>query len=183
MPPARATARALITALLVAMICWYLGADIWRSILFGAVLTTVGLICLGASAPDPSDTEWRAVGRPNLAGARSDVAQLSGSLRGRYGRVGYGVVWHLQQIARHRLARYQLDLGNPADGPRIEQLIGRRAYTLLVGRRRRPPLLRSVRHCLDALDALGVTRPTAPAGPGRPTAPFMFQILRRARER
>ncbi len=169
MPPTRATARALITALLIATICWYLRC---RRLALAPVRRRPddrGLRSTWAPAPpDPGDTEWRAVGRSNLAGARSDVAQLSGSLRGRYGRVGHGVVWRLQQIARHRLARYQLDLGDPADGPRIEQLIGRRAYGLIIGGRRRPPLLRSVLHCLDALDALDGTRPTAPARPRAP---------------
>ena len=155
LPTRRETIRTLCAGVLIAAICWYFGADVWEAILFGGVLTTVGLIGLvGTAATDLGNTDWRAGGRPNRDGARSEVAQLSWSLRGSYGRVGSPAVWRARRLARQRLAVYQLDLGNPADRPEIERLIGRRAYAVLVRGERRPPLLRTFVHCLDALDAL-----------------------------
>jgi hypothetical protein len=184
-PGRRAATCVLIVALLVAAICWYFGADVWHSILLGGVLTTVGLIALvGAASPDLSDTGWRSGGRPSRHGARSEVADLSRSLRGSYGRVDRRAVWRVRQLARHRLALHQLDLHDPADRRRIEQLIGRRAYAVLARGERRPPLLRSLLHCLDVLDALDHTRPAAPPSRSRRRTPiFIPHRLRRARER
>ena len=89
----RATIRILLTALLVAAICWYFGADVWHSILIGSALTTLGLIGLVANdKPDFGNTGWRSDSRSNRHGARRDVAELSWSLRGSYGRVGSGAV-------------------------------------------------------------------------------------------
>ena len=90
----------------------------------------------------------------------------------------------VRQLARQRLALHQLDLNDPADRPRIEQLIGHRAYAVLVRGERRPPFLRSFLHCLDALDALDPTRPTASPSRSRRRSPnFTPHRLRRARER
>jgi hypothetical protein len=184
-PERRATARVLILALLAAALCWYFGADAWHAILIGGVITTVGVIGLVASeTPDLITIDWRSVGRPNRHGARSDVAELSWTLRGSYGRVGGPAVWRARRLARQRLAVYQLDLGNPADRPEIERLIGRRAYTVLVRGERRPPLLRTFVHCLDALDALDPTRPVEPPpGSRRRRAIVTRPRPRRARER
>jgi hypothetical protein len=163
-PALWATIRVLLAVLLVAAICWYFGVDVWHSILLGSALTTVGLIALvGSASPVLASTDWRSGGRPNRHGARSDVAELSWSLRGSYGRVDNRAVRRVQQLARQRLALYQLDLLNPEDRGEIEQLIGHRAYAVLVrGTRRRPPLLRSFVRCLDALDSLDNSRPTSP---------------------
>jgi hypothetical protein len=184
-PGRRVTTCVLIVALLVAVIFWYFGADVWHSILLGGVLTTVGLIALvGAADLDLGYTGWRGGGRPNRDGARSEIADLSRSLRGSYGRVDRRAVWRVRQLAWHRLALRQLDLGDPADRRGIEQLIGRRAYAVLVRGERRPPLLRSLLHCLDALDALEHSRPAAPPSRSRRRTPiFIPRRLRRARER
>jgi hypothetical protein len=184
-PGPRVTTCVLIVALLVAVICWYFGADVWHSILLGGVLTTVGLIALvGVADLDQSNTGWRGGGRPNRDGARSEVAHLSWSLRGSYGRVDRSAVWRVRQLARHRLALHQLDLHDPADLRRIEQLIGRSANAVLVRGERRPPLLRSLLHCLDVLDTLDHTRPAAPPSRSRRRTPIWIpHRLRRARER
>jgi hypothetical protein len=181
----RATIRILLTALLIAAVCWYFGADVWHSILIGGALTTLGLIGLIANDnPDFSNTGWRIDSRSNPHGARRDVAQLSWSLRGSYGRVGSGAVLRAQRLARQRLALYQLDLLNPTDRPRIEQMIGHHAYAVLVRGERRPPFLRSFIHCLNALDALDPTRPIALRSRSRRRSPnFTPHRPRRARER
>ena len=52
--------RTLLTALLVAAVCWYFGADVWHSILLGSALTTLGVVGLVANDdPDFSNTDWR----------------------------------------------------------------------------------------------------------------------------
>jgi hypothetical protein len=181
----RATVRTLLTALLVAAVCWYFGADVSHSILIGCAVTTLGVIFLIANDnPDFGNTGWQSDSRTSQQGARRDVAQLSRSLRGSYGRVGYGAVTHARQVARQRLVSYQLDLLNPADRPRIEQLIGHRAYVVLVQGERRPPILRSFIHCLNALDALDPTkRITLRSRSRRRFLNFTPHRPRRARER
>ncbi len=181
----RATTRILLTGLLIAAICFYFGADVWHSILIGGALATLGLIGLIANDnPDFGNTGWKSDSRSDRRGARRDVAELSSSLRGSYGRVRSAAVLQAQRLARRRLTPYQLDLLDPADRPMIEQLIGRHAYAVLVRGDRRPPLLRSFVHCLDALDALGPTRPIVLRSRARRRFPnFVPPRLRRTRER
>lgn len=164
-PDRRATIRTLIVALLVAVICWYFGADVWHSILLGGAITTVGVTGLVGTALDARDLNWRSGGRTNREGSRGDVAALSWSVRGSYGRVGSTAVRRVNRIARQRLALRHLDLSDPADRLEIERLIGRRAYAVLVRGERRPPLLRSLLRCLDALDALDPGRRPPPPPP------------------
>ncbi|MGH9090003.1 MAG: hypothetical protein ACRDZR_01270 [Acidimicrobiales bacterium] len=172
-PPARrVTICVLIVALLVAAICWYFGADVWHSILLGSVITTVGVIGLVGATIDVADVSWRGGRRTNRNGSRSDVAELSWSLRGSHGRVGNSAMWRVQQLARRRLALHQLDLHDPADSRRIKQLIGRSAYTVLGRGDRRPPRLRSLLGCLDALEALDPTRTAAPLPRSRRRTPI-----------
>jgi hypothetical protein len=93
-------------------------------------------------------------------------------------------MWRVQQLARRRLALHHLDLFNPADRLQIEQLLGRRVYAVLARSDRRPPPLRSVLRCLDALDALDPMRPPAPLpGPARRTPASLPRRPRRSRER
>ena len=181
----RATIRILLTVLLIAAVCWYFGADVSHSILIGSAVTTLGVIFMIANDnPDFGNTGWQSDSRTNRQGARRDVAQLSSSLRGSYGRVGSGAVMQAQRLARQRLALYQLDLLNPADRPRIEQLIGHHAYAVLVRGERRPPFLRSFIHCLNALDALDPTKPIVLRSRSRRWSPnFTPHRPRRARER
>jgi hypothetical protein len=182
-PERRATIGVMGFAPLVAAICWYFGVDAWHSILIGIALTTVGLSSLvGSAGLDRSKTDWRGDAKASRDGARSDIAQLSSSLRGSYGRIGGGAVWRVQRLARHSLALHELDLLDPEDRRAIEQLVGRSAYAILVRGERRPPLLRSLLRCLDELDKLNPARPTAPPLRSRRRMPTLHR-LRRTRER
>ena len=154
------TIRVLLAGLLVAGVCWYFGADVSHTILIGSAITTLGLIFLNANdIPEVGNTDWQTDSGTNLQGARRDIARLSQSLRGTHRRVGWEAVKQVQQVARHRLMLYQLDLLNPADRAGIEQLIGHHAYAILVRGERRPPFLRSFIHCLNAVDALDPAKP------------------------
>jgi hypothetical protein len=161
-PAPRTAVRGALVALLLAAICWYFGADVWHSILFGTVLTAVAAIALRGLGSDVGTVSWRAAGN-NRQGARRDVDQLSWSMRGSYGRVDGVAIWRVQKLAAQRLALHQLSLQDPADRPRIEQLLGRRAYLLLVRGERRPVSLRALLRCLDALDVLDTLALTQPA--------------------
>ena len=179
--------RVLMVAIGVAAICWFFGADAWHSILLGSVVTTVGLVISSrGTLSERGDTEWRDERRAR-AGARNDVAQLSWSLRPSFGRVSNTALWRVQQLARRRLALHQLDIREPAQRRQIEQLIGRRAYALLVSDGRRPPHLRSLLHSLDALDGLGAIDPTQrtplASRPRRWTSILTPDLPRRARAR
>jgi hypothetical protein len=152
--PSRGTAiRVAVAGLVVSAICWFFGADVWHSILFGTVLTAVGLVGLYGLGVEIGTATWRAAGS-NRGGARRDVAQLSWSMRGSYGRVDAAAVWRVQRLAKQRLTLHHLDLLDPADRPRIQQLLGRRAYIVITRGERRPVSLRALLHCLDALDVL-----------------------------
>ena len=178
------TIRILLAALLIAGVCWYFGADVSHAILIGSAVTTLGLIFLNANdIPDVGNTDWQTDSGTNLQGARRDIARLSQSLRGSHRRVGWEAVKQVQQVARHRLMLYQLDLLNPADRAGIEQLIGHDAYIILVRGERRPPFLRSFIHCLNALDALDPTKPITLRSRTRRWSPnFTLHLPRRARE-
>ena len=182
-PERRLVIRVAIVAALVTVICWYFGADVWHSILLASVLTTAGLVCLIGTAHDVGDTSWRSGGRADRTGSRNDVAELSWLLRGSYGRVQNAAVWRVRRIAQQRLARHHLDLVNPADRREIEELIGHRAYAILGGGDRRPPLLRSLLSSLDALEALDPTRSAALRSRSRRRAAILTpQRPRRTRE-
>jgi len=185
-PPRWPTAiRVLIVAFVVAAICWYFGADVWHSISLGSVLTTVGLVgATRGSVLDRGDTDWRGGEVRSRDGARNDVAELSWSLRTNYGRVGNSALRRVQRLAGLRLATFGLDVRDPADRRRIEPLIGRRAYAVLAPNARRPPYLRSLLHCLDALDSLNASRPTEPTSePRRWYSILTSDLPRRARAR
>lgn len=156
-PERRSAAAAVLTALGLSAICWYFGADTWHSLLLGTTITAIAVTLRVAGGVEVTDIRWREV-RHGPTGSRHDVMNLSGSLRAGFGGVGQAAQWRLKQIARQRLTLCDLHLGNPADRPEIEQLIGRRAYRTLVGNGRHRMRLRSLVHCLDALDGLDTAR-------------------------
>jgi hypothetical protein len=78
---------------------------------------------------------------------------------------------------------FGLDVRDPADRPRIERLIGRRAFAVLATNQRRPPYLRSLLHCLDALDSLNTSRPTELASKPRRRYLILANHPRRTRAR
>lgn len=186
-PERRTTIGVLAVAFLFALIFWYFGADVWHAILIGAGITLVALLGWLAMAIQVGDSPWSSRGRSNQAGSRSDISELSWSLRG---NSGTAAVWRLRRIARQRLVRHHLDLDNAADRHRIEQLIGRQAYVVLARGRRRQVRLRALLRCLDALDALAAMDPAdtvramtpAPRAGRRPLT-FTRPRPRRARER
>jgi hypothetical protein len=183
-PKRRTLLQVVGAAVLISAGCWYFGANLWHSILFGGALTTVGFLAfVSTGAESLSNIRWRDQGRNNRHGARNEVSQLSSSLCGSYGRVGGGAQTRVRQLARYRLALHQLDLSAAADREAIEQLIGRGPYRILAGKTRRRPLLRSLLHCLDVLDALDGKQPAAPPPPSARQQNFALNLLRRARER
>lgn len=186
MPSRREAIQTLAAALVIALICWYFGVDVWHSILLGCAITVIGLACLAAGeAPDARDLGWLPGKRERKAGSRNDVANLSASLRASWGYVGMTAEGRLKQIARRRLALEGLDLRNPDDRLAIEQRIGSTAYRALVHRRGTRRLsLRTLVCCLDMLDAIDSTH--YPAPPARSRRPYLYGIrlsLGRARER
>ena len=184
-PKRRTLVRVAAVAVLITAGCWYFGANLWHSILFGGALTIVGFLAFVSTGAESFSTiRWRDEGRRNRHGARNEVSQLSSSLRGSsYGRIGSGAQTRVRQLARYRLALHQLDLSSAADREAIEQLIGRGPYRILAGKTRRRPLLRSLLHCLDVLDALDGKSLAAPSPPSARKQNFALNLLRRARER
>lgn len=183
LPTRRELARTLAAGVLIAVICWYFGVDVWHAILLGCAITVTGLACNFASyALDAGELSWRPRLRGNAAGSRNDVARLSTALRANWGLVDHTAERRLQEIARRRLALEGLDLRSRAHRPAIEQRIGSRAYRALVrpssGRLR----LRTLMHCLDMLDAIDSTHYPVPTH-GRRGDPLIPFSLGRARER
>jgi hypothetical protein len=164
-PGTRAAARRLLLALALAGAAWYFGADPWHAVLLGGLLATAlwvtAVVTLGGEG---EQTDWPDIEDGDPSGARTDIARLSVSLRGRRGRVSDTSVAQVRRIAERRLAERELNLRNPADRARIEQLIGGPAYRLLVrGRLARQPTLRALVRCLDRLDALEAPRHGKPS--------------------
>jgi hypothetical protein len=185
LPSRRETAEILGCAFVAAAICWYFGVDVWHAILLGCAITVTALaVLIGSAAPDALDLSWRPGKRSQREGSRSDVANLSRSLRSGWGYVGLTAERQLQQIARRRLALEGLDLGNADHRPAIEQRIGAASYRVLVRPHGRMPTLRALISCLDALDALDSTHyPVPPPRSRRWDLSRIPSSLGRARER
>jgi hypothetical protein len=156
-PHRRVTIRAGLSVLVIAFICWFARVDVWHAVLLGVGITVIGLIASAVDMFNSESTRWQGSTDTNRQGARNDIVHLSASLRGGAGRVKRPVVVRVQRLAAQRLADRGLDLSRAEDRPQIEALIGRGPYRVLAQNRRRPPLLRSVMACLDAIDALDPT--------------------------
>lgn len=157
--------RALAALLALTGLAWYFGADLAHAVLLASALTVFAWLSASVPAPPAESTDWRDPLRSKRVGSRSDLAQLSRSLREGRGRVGDAALGRARRIAQRRLMAHGVDLLDPADRDRVDQLIGRPARRVLAtGRRRRPVSLRSLRRCLDALDALDKAQDRASAG-------------------
>jgi hypothetical protein len=142
----------VVGAALAGTACWVVGMDSWHAATLGLVLVAAGLCWV--AVPGHRDVAWPETGGPQEEGARWDVARLSWALRPVRGRVPHAGLRHVQDLARQRLALHGLDPGDPADRPAIERLVGEAAYATLALPATRPPRVRAVFHCLDALDRL-----------------------------
>jgi hypothetical protein len=156
--------RVLIVALLSGATCFYFGANPWYSVLVTMVIAAVGVLgSVALAGLEADDITWSDDDDVvDLGGGRNDVLTLSWLVRGSYGLVDRGAIRRVQALARRRLARHGLDLLDPSNRHQVEQLIGSRAYSVIVpGNRRRR--LRSLLHCLDVLDSLDPTNHPVPS--------------------
>lgn len=182
LPPWRELLRVAGGALLLGVLAWFLGVDVWHAILVGCAAMVGITAFLVGGAPEIRDLSWRPRYR-NTEGARSELANLAHSLRPQRGVVGLAAERRLRDLAARRLALHGLDLQSAADREATERLIGTRAYQLLV----RPDAtrrakLRTVIRCLDLLDALDSDHYSAPRPDSR-RRPALTRPIRRPRER
>ena len=150
-PHRRLTLIVAIGTPVLAAACWYFGSDVPHALVIALSITTLGLIW--AAAPAGEEPAWPNDIRPDQPGRR-DVAELSWWLHSRRGRVDDTALRRVRALTSTRLANLGLDLADPAHRAAIERLIGADAYAALRADWRRPPPLRSVVRCLDALDTL-----------------------------
>ena len=151
-PPHRQlTLIVMIGTPVLAAACWYFGADVPHAVATALSLTTLGLIW--AAAPGGEEPAWPNDPGPDQPGRR-DIVELSWWLRSRRGRVDDAALRRVRALTSNRLASRGLDLADPAHRAAIERLIGAAAYATLRADWQRPPLLRSVVRCLDALDTV-----------------------------
>lgn len=158
LPGRREGLQILGIAAAVAVICWYFGVNVLHALMLGAAITVIGFACLIVSVtPQTRDLRWRGRRPPPNKGSRSDVANLSGSLKGSWGLVGRTAERRLWQLTRRRLALEGLDLQNPGHREAIEARLGRPMYRTLMRAGKGGLRMRMLSHCLDTLDALNAT--------------------------
>ncbi|WP_426593631.1 hypothetical protein ACPPVS_18105 [Cellulomonas sp. McL0617] len=91
-------------------------------------------------------------------GARGEVQELAWAMVGRDGRVGERALRRVREVARSRLARHGLVLGEDADARAIRDLVGDRAFRTLTRTGSPHPKMSEVRQAIDALERIGTTR-------------------------
>jgi hypothetical protein len=134
---------------------WYVGANVWTSILVGAAITIVLRATSLIEVVQEGGFRSRFDFGVRARGGRSDVQNLAASLSRGWGRTDGTAPRRVVAIARRRLALQHLDLSNPGHRRQIEQLLGRRAYRSVTrSAYRRGMRVRSLVHCLDVLDTL-----------------------------
>lgn len=144
-----------------AVVLWLVGLSWAFAVAFGIVAATLAIIGSGltdADAPIALRSD-----PPPRAGQRSDIVQLSWSLRparagsGRFGMrdrpVHGAAVRRLRRFAGRRLAGHGLDLADPEDRDRLSRLLGAEVVSVLTSRSDDVSLT-TINACLDALDAL-----------------------------
>jgi hypothetical protein len=114
--------------------------------------------------PEADDDGWpQREADPSDRGVRLEVARLSWGLHGFESRVDRRSVDRLHAIAARRLRSRGLDLDDPADAGRVEQLLGAAPYAALTGDlSTSPPRYDDFARAVAAVERL----PTDPAGPG-----------------
>jgi len=117
-----------------------------------AAVVAVGFAWI--AVPEHSDTRWPVAYPKTPDGARNDVLDLSWALRRQRGGIRERAVGRIRGLAIERLAHRGLSLTNPSDRAAIENLIGPRPYAVLTSTSGRPPQLRTVEACLDALERI-----------------------------
>lgn len=147
-------ARDLATLAGLSLVAWYLGANVWHSILVGGAVTVVLRAASLVSEPSEIGFDWRPERRTRARGGRSDVSSLAMSVRPHWGRTGVTADRRVVEIGRRRLALHHLDLANPDHHAQIQQLVGRRAFRSLTRDDYRGMRMYSLLHLLDRLDAL-----------------------------
>ncbi|MBB2923458.1 hypothetical protein [Cellulomonas cellasea] len=152
---------ALACGLVAGAVAWFLGMHTPHAVLTG--LGVVGLVLVGVTFDPRPDERWSREPSPDRHGARTELAHLSWTMRGRDGRVGERVVQRLLRTATSRLARVGLRLDDPEDAARAAQLLGPRAWSTLHPSGGRMPRFADVEHTVSRLEALVPAVPPDPA--------------------
>lgn len=149
-------ALALVAAAVLVLVFWFFGASLWQALILGCAVTVVGVAGLIGTSVEVRDLHWRPQWRGYSEGSRRDVSSLSLSLHGgARGRVGMVAQQRVRRLVRYRLALRGLDINDPGDRGRAEQLVGSTAYLFgASSEHRRGASLRALTQTLDALDAL-----------------------------
>jgi hypothetical protein len=135
-----------------ALLSWYFGNDALHALQLG-VLVAMGVSLSGYLVQVGKRSRRPAKRRPSH-GSRNDVAILARSMRGGWGYVRRDAAYRLQELAQQRLAVEGLDLSTRDQRAAIESRIGADLYAVLVNCPTRPPKLKTLIQCLDALDSL-----------------------------
>ncbi len=168
LPPRRVRTIVMLSlSVVTAAICWYVGMDVAHAIAIAMVIAAVGFTWI--AVPEHALPEWAEEELRTADGVRFDVMRLSWMLRSRGRTIQTGGLRRAREIAKERVARFGLDLDDPADRTGIESLIGQGAYATLWPTADRMPRLNELVRCLDALDRLDPSASARPArSPARP---------------
>ena len=160
----RRLVRSTALAVLVAALAWFVGVPWVQSLLIGAAVTVVGTVAgaLDRLEDDPQLPPVDDAG--GSSGARREVSRLSWAMAGPENRVGDVPYRRIRAIADTRLRLRGLDPDDPDGRPAVEELLGSRAYAVLVAEATRNPTVAVFEQCLSVLEGLDEQGPAAPAG-------------------
>lgn len=160
----RRLVRTLVLAVLVAALAWFVGVHWVQSLLLGAAVTVIGTV-VGALDRLDDDPQLPPVDDGGgSSGARREVSRLSWAMAGPENRVGDVPFRRIRAIADTRLRLRGLDPDDPDSRPAVEELLGPRAYAVLVADATRNPTVAVFEQCLTVLEGLDEQGPVAPAG-------------------
>jgi hypothetical protein len=137
-----------------AVLLWSVGVSLAFAVAVAVLAIAIG-ITVGAFAGSaaPARKRERPTPRP---GTRSEVAQLSWTLRARAEGVSDAGRKRLRMFARRRLRRAGLDVDDPADAERLRALLGDKGFELVTSENAKASLA-DVERCVTALDGLAVS--------------------------